>query len=61
MSPFHLLLDVAGLQKTVEASNSSFGGSKHIYAALIGCISSITGGVSYCLIKAAAKASDQPV
>ncbi|XVE72441.1 hypothetical protein DITRI_Ditri11bG0039700 [Diplodiscus trichospermus] len=30
-------------------------------AVLIGLFSSITGGISYCLIKAAAKASDQPV
>ncbi|MBA0732975.1 hypothetical protein Gogos_017032 [Gossypium gossypioides] len=58
----NLLLDVeGGLQKTEEASNSSFGGSNHIYAALIGFFSSITGGISYCLIKAAAKATDQPV
>ncbi|KAL4368929.1 hypothetical protein GQ457_05G004930 [Hibiscus cannabinus] len=56
-----MLTTQGGLHKTVEASHSSFGGSKHIYAALIGCISSITGGISYCLIKAAAKASDQPV
>ncbi|PPS06609.1 hypothetical protein GOBAR_AA14027 [Gossypium barbadense] len=57
----NLLLDVeGGLQKTEEASNSSFGGSNHIYAALIGFFSSITGGISYCLIKAAAKATDQP-
>ncbi|KHG19594.1 pgi [Gossypium arboreum] len=58
----NLLLDVeGGLQKTEEASNSSFRGSNHIYAALIGFFSSITGGISYCLIKAAAKATDQPV
>ncbi|TYG62421.1 hypothetical protein ES288_D07G229400v1 [Gossypium darwinii] len=58
---FQQMLTTQGLQKTEEASNSSFGGSNHIYAALIGFFSSITGGISYCLIKAAAKATDQPV
>ncbi|XP_016746264.1 pseudopaline exporter CntI isoform X2 [Gossypium hirsutum] len=56
-----MLTTQGGLQKTEEASNSSCGGSNHIYAALIGFFSSITGGISYCLIKAAAKATDQPV
>ncbi|KAB2075159.1 hypothetical protein ES319_A07G202500v1 [Gossypium barbadense] len=56
-----MLTTQGGLQKTEEASNSSFRGSNHIYAALIGFFSSITGGISYCLIKAAAKATDQPV
>ncbi|TYI20174.1 hypothetical protein ES332_A07G217800v1 [Gossypium tomentosum] len=56
-----MLTTQGGLQKTEEASNSSFRGSNHIYATLIGFFSSITGGISYCLIKAAAKATDQPV
>ncbi|XWS75787.1 hypothetical protein CRYUN_Cryun01aG0122000 [Craigia yunnanensis] len=50
-----------GLLKAEEASNINFRGSHHIYAVLIGFFSSITGGISYCIIKAAAKASDQPV
>ncbi|TYI20173.1 hypothetical protein ES332_A07G217800v1 [Gossypium tomentosum] len=58
---FQQMLTTQGLQKTEEASNSSFRGSNHIYATLIGFFSSITGGISYCLIKAAAKATDQPV
>ncbi|CAN8268470.1 unnamed protein product [Cochlearia groenlandica] len=37
------------------------GNNYHIYAVLLGLFSSITGGISYCLIKAAAKASEQPV
>ncbi|XVF81578.1 hypothetical protein PTKIN_Ptkin15bG0166500 [Pterospermum kingtungense] len=44
-----------------KAKEANVGGSHHIYAALIGFFASITGGISYCLIKAAAKASDQPV
>ncbi|XP_010244162.1 PREDICTED: solute carrier family 35 member G2 [Nelumbo nucifera] len=32
-----------------------------IYALLVAMFSSITGGISYCLIRAGAKASDQPV
>ena len=59
---FHPSWDVAGeLLKAEEASNINFRGSRHIYAALIGFFASITGGICYCLIKAAAKASDQPV
>ncbi|KAL1092245.1 hypothetical protein V6Z11_D07G210700 [Gossypium hirsutum] len=58
---FQQMLTTQGTEKTEEASNSSCGGSNHIYAALIGFFSSITGGISYCLIKAAAKATDQPV
>lgn len=59
---FHLSCDVAGdILKAKQASNIKIGGSHHIYAAVIGFFASITGGISYCLIKAAAKASDQPV
>lgn len=36
-------------------------GSHHIYAVLVGLCSSIFGGVSYCLTKAGAKTTDQPV
>ncbi|XP_065875295.1 uncharacterized protein [Euphorbia lathyris] len=36
-------------------------GSYHVYAVLVGLFSSITGGISYCLIKAGAKACDQPM
>ncbi|XP_022759021.1 uncharacterized protein LOC111305603 isoform X3 [Durio zibethinus] len=50
-----------GLLKAEESSNTSFRRSNQIYAALIGFLSSITGGICYCLIKAAAKASDQAV
>ncbi|TYH62142.1 hypothetical protein ES332_D07G098900v1 [Gossypium tomentosum] len=49
------------LLKAEEASIISFMRNHHIYIALIGLFSSITSGISYCLIKAAAKASDQPV
>ncbi|MBA0639550.1 hypothetical protein Goklo_022582, partial [Gossypium klotzschianum] len=49
------------LLKAEEASIISFMRSHHIYIALIGLFSSITSGISYSLIKAAAKASDQPV
>lgn len=38
-----------------------FRGRNHIYAILIGLFSSITAGISYCLIRAGAKSSDQPV
>ncbi|KAJ4730099.1 Nodulin MtN21 /EamA-like transporter family protein [Melia azedarach] len=44
-----------------EASNLNVRGSHHIFAVSVGLFSSITGGISYCLIKSGAKASDQPV
>ncbi|KAG5545629.1 hypothetical protein RHGRI_017947 [Rhododendron griersonianum] len=49
------------LAKAAELTDLSAQGSHHIYAVLIGLFSSITGGISYCLIRAGAKASDQPV
>ncbi|XP_076889453.1 uncharacterized protein LOC143540222 [Bidens hawaiensis] len=33
----------------------------HVFAVLIGLVSSLAGGVSYCFLRAAAKASEQPV
>ncbi|KAI3525284.1 hypothetical protein L1887_03965 [Cichorium endivia] len=36
-------------------------GLGHVFAVLIGLLSSLAGGISYCLIRAASKASDQPV
>ncbi|KAI3787846.1 hypothetical protein L2E82_00314 [Cichorium intybus] len=36
-------------------------GLGHVFAFLIGLLSSLAGGISYCLIRAASKASDQPV
>ncbi|XP_022759020.1 uncharacterized protein LOC111305603 isoform X2 [Durio zibethinus] len=56
-----MLTTQGGLLKAEESSNTSFRRSNQIYAALIGFLSSITGGICYCLIKAAAKASDQAV
>lgn len=50
-----------GLVKAGEASNTDLSGSNHIYVVLVGLFSSITGGISYSLIRAGAKASDQPV
>lgn len=49
------------LAKAAETSDSYVRGSYHIYAVLVGLFSSITGGISYCLTRAGAKASDQPV
>ncbi|KAK2979052.1 hypothetical protein RJ640_013686 [Escallonia rubra] len=50
-----------GLAKAGEASDLYVQGIRHTYAVLIGLFSSISGGMSYCLIRAGAKASDQPV
>ncbi|XP_057461628.1 uncharacterized membrane protein YMR253C-like [Actinidia eriantha] len=50
-----------GLAKAAEASDSYVLGSQLIYVVLIGLFSSVTGGISYCLIRAGAKASDHPV
>ncbi|GFY97560.1 nodulin MtN21 /EamA-like transporter family protein [Actinidia rufa] len=50
-----------GIAKAAEASDSYVLGSNLIYAVLIALFSSVTGGISYCLIRAGAKASDHPV
>ncbi|XP_057956213.1 uncharacterized protein LOC131149616 [Malania oleifera] len=59
---FRPLLTAQGeLARAGEESSSYVTGSHHTYAVLGGLFSSITGGISYCLIRAGAKASDQPV
>ncbi|KAK6918814.1 EamA domain [Dillenia turbinata] len=50
-----------GLATAGERTGLYVTGSHHIYAVLISLFSSITGGISYCLIRAAARASDQPL
>ncbi|KAM7498348.1 hypothetical protein LguiA_022762 [Lonicera macranthoides] len=50
-----------GISKSGEESGSNVHGIQHVYAILIGLFSSIAGGVTYCLVRAASKASDQPV
>ncbi|XP_028782165.1 uncharacterized protein LOC114738291 [Neltuma alba] len=58
---FHEMLATQGqLVKAEEESNANYKGG-HIFALLFGLVSSITSGSSYCLIRAAAKASDQPL
>ncbi|CAL5334661.1 unnamed protein product [Camellia sinensis] len=52
---------IGWLAKAAETSDSYVHGSYHIYVVLVGLFSSITGGISYCLTRAGAKASDQPV
>ncbi|KAG2394493.1 uncharacterized protein HKW66_Vig0181290 [Vigna angularis] len=47
--------------KAKEASNAQAKTGHHIFAILLGLFSSIMGGTSYCLIRAGAKASDQPM
>ena len=44
-----------------EGHNTSVSESGHIYAILAGSLSSLTGGISYCLIRAGANACDQPL
>lgn len=44
-----------------EASNAYTETGHHIFAILLGLFSSIIGGTSYCHIRTAAKASDQPL
>ncbi|XP_075080519.1 uncharacterized protein LOC107803890 [Nicotiana tabacum] len=46
---------------SIEASESHFKGSHHIFAGLVGLFSSAATGVTYCLTRAGAKAADQPV
>lgn len=49
------------LAKTADVNDAYTKGNHHMYAVLVGLFSSLTGGTSYCLIRAASKASDQPV
>ncbi|GLT28314.1 hypothetical protein SLA2020_032560 [Shorea laevis] len=56
-----MLTTQGGFHKAGEASDMNVNKNNHIYAVLVGLFSSIAGGINYCLIKAAAKASDQPV
>ncbi|KAB1202592.1 Solute carrier family 35 member G1 [Morella rubra] len=56
-----LLTATGGLGKAGEDGNTYLRGSHYIYVVFVGLLSSITGGVSYPLIRAGAKASDQPV
>lgn len=49
------------LQGGASEEGGGVRGVGHIFAVLIGSLSSLTGGISYCLIRAAAKASDQPL
>ncbi|KAM7274685.1 hypothetical protein ACFE04_016551 [Oxalis oulophora] len=52
--------DFGGKSTKAEVTDTLIG-IDHVYAVLIGLVSSVTGGISYCLIKAGAKASDNPV
>ncbi|XP_043804739.1 uncharacterized protein LOC110628714 isoform X3 [Manihot esculenta] len=56
-----ILRTQGGWTRGGETNNTTAKGSQHIYAVLVGLFSAITGGISFCLIKAGAKASDQPV
>ncbi|KAK7304956.1 hypothetical protein VNO77_42852 [Canavalia gladiata] len=49
------------LVKVKEASNGYATKGHHILLILLGLFSSLIGGTSYCLIRAGAKASDQPL
>ncbi|XP_026392759.1 uncharacterized protein LOC113288038 [Papaver somniferum] len=57
-----MLIAQGGIAQTTELGNSYIVRVNHpFFAVLVGLLSSITGGISYCLIRAGAKASDQPV
>ncbi|KAG6572413.1 hypothetical protein SDJN03_29141, partial [Cucurbita argyrosperma subsp. sororia] len=53
--------DFGGLTNAGKGSIKPPLRSHHAYAVLIGFAGSIAGGISHCLIRASAKASDQPV
>lgn len=59
---FHsMLITQGGMVKVGQASDSLVRETDQTYGLVIGLLSSILGGISYCLIRAGAKASDQPV
>ncbi|CAL1393675.1 unnamed protein product [Linum trigynum] len=49
------------LVRAGSASAANLKGMHYVYAIIAGLFSSVTGGISYCLIKAGSKACDQPV
>nr|XP_048328747.1 uncharacterized protein LOC107417137 isoform X2 [Ziziphus jujuba var. spinosa] len=56
-----VLTTQGGLVKSGGGINAFVKGSNQLYAVLLGLLSAISGGISYCLIRAGAKASDQPM
>lgn len=56
-------ISIEGASANIGEAKASSGvhGLRHVFAVLIGLVSSLAGGVSYCLVRAGAKASDQPV
>nr|XP_010943261.1 uncharacterized protein LOC105061035 isoform X2 [Elaeis guineensis] len=58
---FQPLLTKGGGSTEIGQISAIFAGRTHIYPILVGVLSTVLGGVSYCLIRAGAKASDQPV
>ncbi|KAI9109077.1 hypothetical protein K1719_020032 [Acacia pycnantha] len=59
---FQEMLALQGhLAKAEAGSNANSNGFSHIFAILLGLFSAITGGITYCLIRAGAKASNEPL
>lgn len=58
---FFGVLFILGSPISIQGVSGGVHGVGHVFAVLIGSVSSLAGGVSYCLIRAAAKASDQPL
>lgn len=54
-------ISTGGMVEVGQASDSLVRETDQTYGLVIGLFSSILGGISYCLIRAGAKASDQPV
>lgn len=59
---FRQILTTQGaLLRVGETNYIAIMGRNHVLTVLVALFSSITGGISYCLVKAGAKASDQPL
>ncbi|KAG6505718.1 hypothetical protein ZIOFF_038083 [Zingiber officinale] len=59
---FHLHIPIFNIGVSIHVGDSVTNGEKHaLFAILIGIFSTILGGVSYCLVRAGAKATDQPM
>ncbi|KAI4305753.1 hypothetical protein L6164_029100 [Bauhinia variegata] len=56
-----MLSEQGQLVRAEELSNANGKRISHIFTVLLGLFSSMTGGISYCLVRAGAKASDQPL
>lgn len=58
---FYFLTLTGGLNRAGKSGTFYFQGNHHMYAVFVGIFAAITGGISFCCIRAASKDSNQPM